>query len=197
MIEAFTECVAEVGIEKATYRLVAERAQVGLGTVQHYFPNKSEMINEALMVEHRASQRRHETIEPGVQPRNLTDAIEQRFARSLYLTEEEQAMLPFYIEYWAHASRDPSLRTFHHDRWAQVEADVRDQLASGIADEVLQPILNPADIAATLIALISGLNTNIALHPVQYPADRVRSILHAVTNALLAEEPAGTVDFTQ
>ena len=33
VLDAFVECVIELGIEKATYRAVAKRAQVGLGTV--------------------------------------------------------------------------------------------------------------------------------------------------------------------
>ncbi|MEE8421336.1 MAG: TetR/AcrR family transcriptional regulator [Dehalococcoidia bacterium] len=192
MIEAFIECVSEAGIEKATYRAVAQRAQVGLGTVQHYFPNKSAMINEALLVQHRALRERNEGTDSAAQPSDLAEAIKRRFARMLYLTEDERRMFSFYLEYWAHASRDPELRKFHREWWKQLEADVRDELAAGLIDDGSGPAANAADIAATLIALIYGLNANGALHAAQYPPSRVLQILDTVTDALLdgARRPA-------
>ncbi len=186
-IEAFIECVSEVGIEKATYRAVAARARVGLGTVQHYFSSKSAMINEALLVQHRALRKRHETTDAVAPPENVTEAIKQRFARTLHRTDDERSMFSFYLEYWAHASRDPELRLFHHELWEQFEADVTAELVASFIDNGREAPPHLADIAATLIALIYGLNTNVALHPRQYPSSRVLRILETVTDALLGE----------
>lgn len=192
VIEAFIECVSAAGIEKATYRAVAQRAQVGLGTVQHYFPKKSAMINEALIVQHRALRERNDAIDSAAPPNDLADAIKRRFARMLYLTEDERRMFSFYLEYWAHASREPELRKFHNEWWKQLEVDVRDELAAGLIDDGPGPAANAADIAATLIALIYGLNANGALHAAQYPPSRVLQILDTVTDALMdgARRPA-------
>ena len=185
VLDAFVECVIELGIEKATYRAVAKRAQVGLGTVQHYFPKKSALINEALSVEHQRVRERQDVHDEAEEPRNLLQAMERRLARMLHLTPDERRMFPFYLEYWAHASRDPDLRLFHDRRWDQISSGMRDELTSGIKEESLHPVLDPGDLAAAIIALVYGLNTNITLHRSQYPDDRVLRIVRTVIAALL------------
>lgn len=45
IIDATMRCVAEVGYTRATIREIARTAQVTSGTLYHYFPNKTELIN--------------------------------------------------------------------------------------------------------------------------------------------------------
>lgn len=185
VLDAFVECVVELGIEKATYRAVAKRAQVGLGTVQHYFPDKTSLINEALLVEHRKARERHAAPIDGDEPSDLARAIEGRLSGWLHLTPEERRIFPFYLEYWAHASREPELRDFHAHRWEQISSEILDMISRDREGENLPGLLDPADTTAALIALVYGLNATLTLHPSEYPSDRVSRIMHAVTETLL------------
>src|SRR5215217_273640 len=48
LMTAAMECVAEVGVEKTTVWMVAERAGVSTGMVLYYYRNKRELINSAI-----------------------------------------------------------------------------------------------------------------------------------------------------
>src|SRR5262245_13983207 len=48
LMKATMECVAEVGVEKTTVWMVAERAGVSTGMVLYYYRNKKELINSAV-----------------------------------------------------------------------------------------------------------------------------------------------------
>lgn len=45
IIDAAMHCVAEVGYERATIREIARKAEMTSGSLYHYFPNKTELIN--------------------------------------------------------------------------------------------------------------------------------------------------------
>jgi AcrR family transcriptional regulator len=44
ILEAAMQCVAEVGYSRATIREIARKAQMTSGSLYHYFPNKTELI---------------------------------------------------------------------------------------------------------------------------------------------------------
>jgi TetR/AcrR family transcriptional regulator, transcriptional repressor of bet genes len=181
VVDAFIECVVEFGIDGATYRAVAERAGVSLGTVQHYFSDKQAIIKEALLEMHRRSRRRR--LAPGVRGAR---AVEARLLRGLPLTPSMRKIWPFYIEYWSQATRDPEVREFHVARWNQIAATLKEELEEESGQDLNDSHLDAEDIVAALIALEFGLGANATIHPGMYPADRARYLLRLVMTALLA-----------
>ncbi|WP_335949751.1 TetR family transcriptional regulator C-terminal domain-containing protein [Salipiger bermudensis] len=47
LLEATLSCVADLGLDRAGARQIAERAGVSAGLIRHYFPSKDEMVRAA------------------------------------------------------------------------------------------------------------------------------------------------------
>jgi len=191
ILDAFVQCVVEYGIERATYRAVAKRAGVGLGTVQHYFPEKDLLIKESLLAMHRQSRRRMERFRVHMRKRmTAIEELEERFRIGLPLTRERREVWPFYVEYWSYALRDREVRSFHVARWSEIGEERRALLADHLNQfpESDKALLD--DLVGALIALQFGLSVNATMRPAEYPAARVRRLVRLVLDALLAHADA-------
>lgn len=192
VIGCFIDCVVESGISGATYRAVAARAGVSIGTVQHYFPEKQSLIEEALLEMHERSRR------AAPAPLDGWREVEARLLRGLPLTEERQGLWPFYVEYWAQATRDPAVRDFHLARWERIAAMFLDTLEGNRPSlddlPVLQAPTRLEDVVDALIALQFGLGVHATIHPERYSPERLRRLLQLTMRSLLVSVHEGAQD---
>lgn len=177
LLDIIVQSIAEVGAERTTYRSVAERARVSIGTVQHYFPEKRLLLREALYHMHRLSLR-YRVTDNELQG---AAALEARLLAGLPVDEERRALWPFYIEYWAQATRDTAVREAHLGRWNDIANEWKRLLGD-------QDGLTPADIddiVSVMVPLQFGLTVQGLINPKYNSADRVSALVHRALYAML------------
>jgi AcrR family transcriptional regulator len=173
VLRAMAACVVEEGIQGASLRKVAKRANATTGMITHYYRSKDELINEA----QRAV------------GRQLTELIERRGARvgldrlqalfQLRFTNQDEEVPPwsFFIEYWSGANRSEELRRNHVEatqrNHARIVEDIRHEIEQGHAD----PDTDVELAADTLQAIYFGLGLLSTLDPEHLPSERALAII--------------------
>lgn len=166
LAEVLLELTAEQGLDAVSVREVAKRAGVSIGTVQHWFPTKDDMLAGAFEVVVTAARGRLGDLpREGDLRRRLTAALREL----LPLDERRRAEAVVTAAFAARAAVTPRLR----DLQAALLADLRRELT-----EVLGPGSTAA--AAMLLAVADGL----ALHEVSGPGLSRRTTLAALDLAV-------------
>jgi AcrR family transcriptional regulator len=158
IIGAMAQCVAEDGIDGATVRKVAERSGGTTGLVTYYYATKRELMRETLEAAHERVNERIEQLQ-GKETRQLQRLFE------ILVGQRDADTLPwsFWLDYWAHASREPGLREEHARHSAHLKATVQRLVESAIGRGLLRPDLPPATTANLLLSLLNGLGVQVAL----------------------------------
>ncbi len=181
ILQAFIQCVCEVGIERATYRLVARRSGVSLGLVQHYFPTKNKLLVRAMMeVVEQMREARPSTSEDAT----VYDFLENHFIAWLPLTENLRNEFPFMLEYWRFTLRDMELRA-ETPQWEELSSRALDAVESVLASGQAWSPLSREDLANVLTATMAGLALRIALFPDYFTDAKVHSLLRQTLEALV------------
>lgn len=185
MLRAMAACVVEEGIQGASLRKVAKRANATTGMITHYYRSKDDLINEA----QRAV------------GRQLTDLIERTGAKvglerlhalfQLRFTNQDDEVPPwsFFIEYWSGANRSEELRRNHVEATARNHVrtveDIRHEIELGHVD----PETDVELAADTLQAIYFGLGLLSTLDPEHLPSERVLDIFgYALAHVLGVRE---------
>lgn len=158
IIGAMAQCVAEDGIDGATVRKVAERSGGTTGLVTYYYATKRELMRETLEAAHERVNRRIEQLQ-GKETRQLERLFE------VLVGQRDADTLPwsFWLDYWAHASREPELRDEHARHSTHLKATIRRLVESAISGGALRRDLPPAATATLLLSLLNGLGVQVAL----------------------------------
>lgn len=150
------------GIEAVTLRSVAAEAGVSMGTVQHYFSTKDEMLVSACtqfveLASSGADSLMDASNDPS-QPRTIIRAIMQQ---TMPLTEEQRTGSAVWLAFVTRAAVDDQLAAFIRQAWDRLHRFVSSQLA--IAQEAGQvPQGLDADLeAAVLITMADGLASHL------------------------------------
>ncbi|MGU3432936.1 TetR/AcrR family transcriptional regulator [Actinomycetes bacterium M1A6_2h] len=150
---AILAIVAERGIEHASVREVAARAQVSIGTVQHYFPTKEAMLVDAYTSVFDRIRSRLSALEYGNDVhRNLSMVVEEL----LPIDERRAFEVRLHAAFAAKAATDPSLRSIETELLGAVYAELAAVLSSTWTES------RRSAAARAVIALADGL----ALHGV-------------------------------
>jgi AcrR family transcriptional regulator len=161
LMKATMECVAEMGVEKTTVWMVAQRAGVSTGMVLYYYRNKKELISGAVAWAGREFGRRLNTVTEGSYgPERLQESMK------IFLHDPSEAIpTNFLIQYRMAALNDPeirqkSLKQYESSRQALAKsvraAQEHSQIRADVSDYAL------ADLIYTLA---NGLAAEVAAHP--------------------------------
>jgi AcrR family transcriptional regulator len=155
--EAVLAIVAERGLDQVSVREVATAAGVSIGTVQHYFPTKEQMLAAAYTEAVRRIRHRLQALRLGPDPRrNLTLVLRQL----LPLDEQRTVESHVYLAFAAAAATSASLST--------IQQTTLDELHSALTEAFALTWDIPASrsrcrlAAHAVIALADGL----ALHAI-------------------------------
>lgn len=187
--EAVWAIVAFRGFEAVTLRSVAAEAGVSMGTVQHYFTNKEEMIYFACtqFVEQATSgadSLREQSNEPNA-PRTIIRAIMQQ---TMPLTDEQRIGSAVWLAFVSRAAVDDQLGEFIREAWNGLHRFVGAQLRAAQEAGQVPTTLDTALEAASLIALADGLASHLLVG--QYsPAMGIEAVDHRLEQ--LFTDPAG------
>jgi TetR/AcrR family transcriptional regulator, regulator of biofilm formation and stress response len=138
------------GIAAVTHRLVAEEADVPLGSLTYWFATKDDLLREALrlFVEDETARLRRvgEQIEEGMSPVEIAE----RFGAVLETGGDTEQVAQF--ELYLEAARNPALREVAQQCFAAYDEISRVALrAAGVEDDTILPALFVAEASASSI----------------------------------------------
>jgi AcrR family transcriptional regulator len=154
IIGAMAECVASDGFDGATMRKVAERTGASTGFITYYYTNKKELMTETLGA---AQEHTRQRIQQFSGNESGLRFIEGLF--DVFVIHRDKETLPwsFWLDFWAHASRDRELRESHSQGTALLRAEIHGAIVSGLSDRSLRSDLEPAVTSDFILALLNGL----------------------------------------
>ncbi|HLF76808.1 MAG TPA: TetR/AcrR family transcriptional regulator [Dehalococcoidia bacterium] len=183
LMKATMECVAEIGVEKTTVWMVAERAGVSTGMVLYYYRNKRELINSAVSWAAREFSSRLNTVTEGnYGPERLKESIR------IFLHDPSGAIpANFLIQYRMAALNDPeirqqSLKVYEHSRQSLAKSVRAAQEHSQI-----RPDVQDYSLADLIYTLANGLAAEMAAHPEIMSLERAAEIAQLALDSFAAD----------
>lgn len=178
---AAIQTVAESGIEGSTMKRIAERAGVSTGMITYYFRDKNDLMKNALAFGHQmVGERSRQLREPGQGRDQLTALFE------VSLAEQAPTVPPlsFWIEYWAHASRDDDLKEFRAGRIARFRQTIALAVKEGVDAGRYREDIDPLLAADLLQAVLDGLQLKVSLDSATIDAGRAMDAVNFLIGLL-------------
>lgn len=169
ILKAAERCFLEQGFHKATLRQVAERAELSLGNLYHYFENREALVAELVQRDNREI---NEALEQLADARRPVEGLRKLFAA--YIRElNDPAVAALYLEIHAEALRDPAVMAI-----LQAQRPDPEERLSALLERLQEQgkIQLPAGATATARTLFA-LADHLALG---LPSDSARSIKEAL-----------------
>ncbi|HXH23439.1 MAG TPA: TetR/AcrR family transcriptional regulator [Dehalococcoidia bacterium] len=183
---AAIQCVAELGIEGATMKKIAERAGVSTGMITYYFRSKNDLMKNALAFGHSMVGERSRRLREGNRSREFLPTL---FEVSLVDDAPSVPPLSFWIEYWAHASRDSELKDFRAERIARFRQTIAEAVKGGIQAGRYRESLDPLLAADLLQAVLDGLQLKVALDSATVSRSRAMKVVRFLLHLMAVESP--------
>jgi AcrR family transcriptional regulator len=176
LTDALLRIVAERGLDQVSVREVASAAGVSIGTVQHYFPTKDEMLAAAFAEVVRQVRTRLDSVEHGEDVRrNLSTVLRELLPLDARRSEEARIMLAFATR----AATSPTLAEIQRSVLGEIQEALSEAIARAANDGV-----DPAEAKLTAHLAIAAVD-GLALHAVSAPGWMSRSHLAAALELLL------------
>jgi TetR/AcrR family transcriptional regulator, transcriptional repressor of bet genes len=186
ILQAMAQCVVEEGIQGASLRKVAKRANATTGMITHYYRSKNELIVEALRSA--GGRFRASLSTAGVKPG--VDRLRKRFEFRFQNRNDEVPSWKYFMEYWAASTRSDDLRRHHIEMSRAGTQSMREDVEGAIKDGKANPGMH-ADLAADIThALYYGLGILSTLDPENYSEARAIDIYNTAIERILGTEPA-------
>ncbi|HEY0933943.1 MAG TPA: TetR/AcrR family transcriptional regulator, partial [Trebonia sp.] len=187
LLEAAAELVVEAGVHSLTLARVGERAGYSRGLVTHYFGSKQALL-------HRLAQATQSGFVPGL------DGVPPGLDRLLRLIDgyigalgEMRMLSRAFLLLWAEAATAPDLARLFRERDQAFRADLREDVAAGIADGSVRPDVAADEVAVAVLGQLRGIGLQ---RLVDSPAVDTELLRHSVTGQwrrALAVPPAGAL----
>jgi AcrR family transcriptional regulator len=171
---AAIQCVAELGIEGATMKKVADRAGVSTGMITYYFEDKNDLMKNALAYGHQMVGERSRELRLDNEARDYLTTL---FEVSLIEDSPTVPPLSFWIEYWAHASRDKDLKDFRAGRISRFRQSIADAVRAGGDSGRFAEGIDPLLAADLLQAVLDGLQLKVALDSATISRERAMEVV--------------------
>lgn len=181
ILEAALRVVADGGPDAITFRRVADRAKVPLGSLTYYFESREDLLREAFRLYLSEATRFLSDLESEKRPHTAAGVTELVLEVARREFADDPAMVRVEYELILYAARDPELaREFNsYERW--IEARLAADLESLGAQR-------PIDASRTIIDLARGFEIERLTHPGAQLEDLERR-LGLVIDALINERP--------
>lgn len=165
--------VARRGIEAATVREIADEAGFSTGVLAHYFEDKDDLIVYALRVsvERAAGRMRRRGGDSGL------ETLRAVLGEGLPLDEERRGEMRVWINFWGRATGNEALGR-EQARWYAVwRSAVRSLVEECQRSGEIDPGLDPARAATTLVALVDGIGIQATFEPDRLPPEEQEGLL--------------------
>jgi AcrR family transcriptional regulator len=180
LLGAAAELVVEHGVRSLTLARVGERAGYSRGLVTHHFGSKQALLERLA----RASQ---VGFVPGL------DGLPPGLDRLLRLIDgyigalgDVGVLNRAFLLLWAEATTAPELAPIFRERDEAFRADLRDDVAAGIAEGAIRPDVVPDEVAITVVGQLRGVGLQRLLDPGAVDTERLRRSVTAHWRRALA-----------
>ncbi len=167
-----SDIIAEAGVDAVTIRSIADRLNFSTGIVQHYFPNKREILLYTLRVEGLLSQRR---LAAAVEhdPTDLVGLL----ASPLPLDESRSKSWKTFLAYWSTAALDSEIALEHRRLSEAVHTMIRHGLRANRNAKGLRTDIDDERVALRLYGFVRGIGIDAICHPDGWPAELQLALL--------------------
>ena len=173
------------GLDQVSVREVAGAAGVSIGTVQHYFATKDEMLVFAFRQVVERTRARVARIDAGTGPRRALGAALREL---LPLDQTRLAECRVYLAFAARAATSPALAAVQAETLSAIHAELQQVLTAATAAHPMGAVPDTTQQARLLLAVVDGLMFDAVSAPgTLTPAD-LEAALDACLDRLL---PAG------
>jgi AcrR family transcriptional regulator len=186
LTDVLLSITATRGLDQVSVREVAAAAGVSIGTVQHYFATKDEMLVFAFRQVTERTQERVAGIDPGTGPRQALGAALREL---LPLDQSRMAECRVYIAFAARAATCPSLAAVQRETLGAIYAELERALHTAAAAPNQGPTLDTALEARLLLAVVDGLMFDAVSAPGTLTRAHLEAALDAYLDRLLPEDP--------
>lgn len=183
VLDALLRTVAERGLDHASVREVAAAAGVSIGTVQHYFPTKDEMLADAFAEVVRRVRARLEAAERGPDVRRNLSVVLREL---LPLDEQRRRETRVMVAFAARATTSPTLADIQRAALGELHEAIARHFA--LAWGIKATAAHCQRAAHAVIALADGLALHALSTPGWLSARRMTDTLDLVVDALLVPD---------
>ncbi|MFC7375711.1 TetR/AcrR family transcriptional regulator [Brachybacterium sp. GCM10030267] len=176
---AIIDTIAEGGIAGLSVRAVASRADVAIGTVQHHYRSRTDMLLAAMENIIATT-----GLEHGRSPDKTTESQLHTLIDLMLPSPDRTTVARVWLAFAAQAAVDPTVAERYQDIWHRTRRGLTELLAEA------RPHASwaQAESAATeLLALLDGLTVSVLAEPRSVSPDTARSIAGTRLRALLAD----------
>ena len=190
LLASAEEVFVERGFHGASLEEVAEREGFSIGAVYSNFEGKTDLLL-ALFEEHMTAQS-EAYLEAFAEGGSLEERVRGGAARWMQFLREHPGYFPLYLEFAAHAAREPGIRNALAERHRAFRRLFKDLIERGTVDLGFEPDPKVAEEIAVLIsALGAGLAIEALADPDETPEDLLGSLLTRVAQALARDWSSG------
>jgi AcrR family transcriptional regulator len=168
LLDAAAELVVEQGVRSLTLARVSERAGYSRGLLTHHFGSKQALL-----------ERLARTTQTGFVPG--LDGLRPGLDRLLRLVDGYLAALGTvgvlnraFLLLWAEAATASELAPIFRERDEAFRADLREDIAAGIADGTIRPDVVPDEVAIAIVGQLRGIGLQRLLDPRAVDTERLR-----------------------
>ncbi len=176
------DVVSESGIDGASMRQIADRAQVSTGTINYHFGNKEKLVMAAL----RAA---YQTMPPkgGLEISPLEQL--KGFAFSYIFRSSQDRFWRFWVNYTAHGTRDREMRDHQNQRFEKQQGHWQKLIQAAIESGELKAGLTAATTSKHLLIFTHGLVVRQLLQPGQKTRTECQGLLEDYFAGIEADKP--------
>ena len=172
LLDAAAELVVEQGVRSLTLVRVSERAGYSRGLVSHHFGSKQSLLERLARATQAGFVPGLEGLPPGLDRLlRLIDGYVGALGRGGVWTR-------VFLLLWAEAATAPELAPIFRERDEAFRADLREDVAAGLADGTIRPGVVPDEAAIAIVGQLRGIGLQRLLDHEAVDTERLR---HSVT----------------
>jgi AcrR family transcriptional regulator len=185
LTDVLLSITATRGLDQVSVREVAAAAGVSIGTVQHYFATKDEMLVFAFRQVADRTRARVAGIDPAAGPRQ---ALGTALRELLPLDEPRLAECRVYLAFAARAATSVPLAAVQRETLAAIYADLEQALSTAAATLTAGRQIDVALEARLLLAVVDGLMLDAVSAPGTLTPARLEDALEAYLDRVLSPD---------
>jgi AcrR family transcriptional regulator len=168
LLDAAAELVVEQGVRSLTLARVGERAGYSRGLATHHFGSKQTLLERLARATQTGFVPALDGLAPGLDRLlRLIDGYLGALGRVSVLNRA-------FLLLWAEAATTPELAPIFRERDEAFRADLREDVAAGIAEATIRSDVVPDDVAIAVLGQLRGIGLQRLLDPQNVDTDRLR-----------------------
>jgi AcrR family transcriptional regulator len=168
LLGAAAELVVEQGVRSLTLARVGERAGYSRGLVTHHFGSKQALLERLALATQTGFVPGLDGLPPGL------DRLLRLIDGYLGALGDVGVLNRAFLLLWAEATTAPDLAPIFRERDAAFRADLREDVAAGIADGAIRPDVVPDEVAIAVVGQLRGVGLQRLLDPGVIDTERLR-----------------------